>query len=35
MFDCVYATRTGRFGTCFTRSGEINITRKNFKDDYS
>lgn len=35
MFDCVYATRTGRFGTCLTRKGEITITRKEFKDDFS
>lgn len=33
MFDCVYATRTGRFGTAFTPNGEINILREQFTKD--
>lgn len=31
MFDCVYSTRTGRFGNCMTRKGEINLTREAFR----
>lgn len=27
MFDCVYATRTARFGTAFTADGELNVGR--------
>ncbi|CAL6065653.1 Queuine_tRNA-ribosyltransferase [Hexamita inflata] len=30
MFDCVYATRTGRFGTAFSYEGEVNLTREAF-----
>ena len=32
MFDCVYATRTGRFGTAFTNSGELNLNREGQSD---
>ena len=32
MFDCVYATRTARFGTAFTRFGELNVGRASCAD---
>ena len=28
MFDCVYPTRTARFGTAFTKKGDINLKKK-------
>lgn len=33
MFDCVYATRTGRFGTAFGVNGEMVLTREAFRGD--
>lgn len=33
MFDCVYATRTGRFGTALGRHGEMVLTREVYKCD--
>lgn len=30
MFDCVYPTRTARFGTAFTRHGLIKMKVKKF-----
>lgn len=36
MFDCVYPTRTARFGTAITRrEGELNLNQKRFTDDDS
>lgn len=35
MYDCVYATRTARFGTVFTRKGELKIKSSNHKFDFS
>jgi queuine tRNA-ribosyltransferase len=35
MFDCVFATRTARFGTGFTRKGFIRIKNKNMEFDFS
>lgn len=34
MFDCVFATRTARFGSVFTKYGMIKIKRDAFKDDF-
>uniref|UniRef100_A0AC35TFN1 Queuine tRNA-ribosyltransferase catalytic subunit 1 n=1 Tax=Rhabditophanes sp. KR3021 TaxID=114890 RepID=A0AC35TFN1_9BILA len=35
MFDCVYPTRTARFGTALVREGgEMHLTRKEFKLDF-
>lgn len=34
MYDCVYATRTARFGTVFTREGEIKIRSSTHKIDF-
>ena len=28
MFDCVFPTRTARFGKAFTRNGPIDLSRK-------
>lgn len=33
MFDCVYATRTGRFGTAFGTAGEMVLTREAYRKD--
>ncbi|KAH7731045.1 TGT-1 protein [Aphelenchoides avenae] len=34
MFDCVYPTRTARFGTALVRKGgELRLTTKQYKDD--
>ena len=35
MFDCVYPTRTARFGTAFTRNGNIKLTLAKYKFDFS
>ncbi len=35
MFDCVYPTRTARFGTAFTRHGNIKLTLAKYKLDFS
>lgn len=34
MFDCVYPTRTARFGNAFTDLGTINLKKKDFKFDF-
>lgn len=34
MFDCVYPTRTARFGTAFTKNGNIRIKHSKFKYDF-
>lgn len=34
MFDCVFPTRTGRFGTALTFGGPLNLKRAEFKDDH-
>lgn len=34
MFDCVYATRTARFGTIFTRDGDLKIKHATNKLDF-
>ena len=34
MFDCVYPTRTARFGTAFTRNGLIRVKNSQYKKDY-
>lgn len=33
MFDCVFATRTARFGTAFTRNGFLRIKGACFLTD--
>lgn len=35
MFDCVYPTRTARFGTAITRRGNLSLRQAKFRDDYS
>ncbi len=35
MFDCIIPTRTARNGTLYTWQGQINIKRKEFKEDDS
>ncbi|CAD5220700.1 unnamed protein product [Bursaphelenchus okinawaensis] len=35
MFDCVYPTRTARFGTAITRKhGELSLTQSQYNNDY-
>jgi tRNA-guanine transglycosylase len=34
MFDCVYPTRTARFGTALVPSGTMNLKKKNFASDF-
>lgn len=34
MFDCVFPTRTARFGTAFTSFGEIKLKTKVFAKDF-
>ena len=34
MFDCVFATRTARFGTAFTKYGMIKIKKEIYSDDF-
>jgi len=34
MFDCVFPTRTARFGTAFTSFGEIKIRNKAYSKDF-
>jgi queuine tRNA-ribosyltransferase catalytic subunit len=34
MFDCVYATRTARFGNVFTRDGDVKIKNAGNKFDF-
>lgn len=33
MFDCVYPTRTARFGTALTRHGVLNVKLLEYKND--
>jgi queuine tRNA-ribosyltransferase catalytic subunit len=35
MFDCVYPTRTARFGTAFVRGGTVSLKNSEFEDDFS
>jgi queuine tRNA-ribosyltransferase len=35
MFDCVFATRTARFGTAFTNNGFIKLKNQKFKFDFN
>lgn len=35
MFDCVYPTRTARFGTALTRKGNLPLRQARFRADYS
>ncbi len=34
MFDCVFPTRTARFGTAFTSKGEIKVRNKAYAKDF-
>lgn len=34
MFDCVFPTRTARFGTAFTSYGEIKLRNKIYAKDF-
>ncbi len=34
-FDCVAATRLGRHGSIYTKSGQINLKNEKYKSDYS
>ncbi len=34
MFDCVFATRTARFGSAFTSEGMIKIKKDKYADDF-
>ena len=34
MFDCVFPTRTARFGTAFTRDGPIKLKTKQYEYDF-
>lgn len=33
MFDCVYPTRTARFGTALTRYGNLKLVKADMKKD--
>ena len=33
MFDCVFPSRTARFGTALVMSGGLNLKQKQFKND--
>jgi len=35
MFDCVYPTRTARFGTALVPNGQMRLSNSSFKDDVS
>jgi queuine tRNA-ribosyltransferase len=35
MFDCVYPTRTGRFGYALTADGRINLNNAHLRDDFT
>lgn len=35
MFDCVYPTRTARFGTALTRKGNMALKQSKYKDDFA
>ena len=34
MFDCVFATRTARFGTAFTKNGMIKVKKEKYLDNF-
>jgi queuine tRNA-ribosyltransferase len=34
MFDCVFPTRTARFGSAFTKKGTIKLKKKQFLLDF-
>ena len=34
MFDCVFATRTARFGSAFTKHGMIKLNRSAYSEDF-
>lgn len=34
MFDCVFPTRTARFGTAFTSNGNIKLSNSAYKSDF-
>ena len=34
MFDCVWPTRTARFGNAITRAGNLNLKHASFKEDF-
>lgn len=34
MFDCVFACRTARFGSAMTSRGKLQLTRRQFAEDY-
>ena len=34
MFDCVFPTRTARFGVAFTSKGSIKLSNKQFAKDF-
>ena len=34
MFDCVYPTRTARFGTAFSKHGNLRLKQAKYKDDF-
>ena len=34
LFDCVAATRLGRHGTIYTKTGPINLTNEKFRNEY-
>lgn len=35
MFDCVFATRTARFGSAFTKHGMIKLNKKIYAEDFA
>lgn len=34
MFDCVFATRTARFGSAFSKYGMIKLKKNEYEDDF-
>jgi tRNA-guanine family transglycosylase len=34
LFDCVYPTRTARFGAALYDKGQMNLKKREFKDDF-
>ena len=35
MFDCVFSTRTGRFGTAFTKYGFLKLKNTELQADFT
>jgi len=35
MFDCVFPTRTARFGSALTRKGILKLKKQIFKTDFT